>query len=101
MAVNVSEYVFALTVCRYLLIFNQRRSRNSDCSHPPWHELDFWVFIVVNVFPDRIFSLLSAILLLGNIRYKKKTYRDDCIDICNPEVLPTISELLEVTVVSE
>ncbi|XP_046714950.1 unconventional myosin-IXAb isoform X1 [Silurus meridionalis] len=44
----------------------------------------------------QIFSLLSAILLLGNIRYKKKTYRDDCIDICNPEVLPTISELLEV-----
>ncbi|XP_036432236.1 unconventional myosin-IXAb isoform X4 [Colossoma macropomum] len=44
----------------------------------------------------QIFSLLSAILLLGNIRYKKKTYRDDSIDICNPEVLPTISELLEV-----
>ncbi|XP_072528322.1 unconventional myosin-IXAb isoform X7 [Salminus brasiliensis] len=44
----------------------------------------------------QILSLLSAILLLGNIRYKKKTYRDDSIDICNPEVLPTISELLEV-----
>ncbi|CAL8359555.1 unnamed protein product [Lota lota] len=44
----------------------------------------------------QIFSLLSAILLLGNIRYKKKTYRDDSIDICNPEVLPTVSELLEV-----
>uniref|UniRef100_A0AAR2KB68 Myosin IXA n=1 Tax=Pygocentrus nattereri TaxID=42514 RepID=A0AAR2KB68_PYGNA len=44
----------------------------------------------------QIFSLLSAILLLGNIRYKKKAYRDDSIDICNPEVLPTISELLEV-----
>uniref|UniRef100_A0A672SN40 Unconventional myosin-IXa-like n=1 Tax=Sinocyclocheilus grahami TaxID=75366 RepID=A0A672SN40_SINGR len=44
----------------------------------------------------QIFSLLSAILLLGNIRYKKKTYRDDSIDICNPEVLPIISELLEV-----
>ncbi|XP_062849120.1 unconventional myosin-IXAb isoform X2 [Trichomycterus rosablanca] len=44
----------------------------------------------------QIFSLLSAILLLGNIRYKKKTYRDDSIDICNSEVLPTISELLEV-----
>ncbi|XP_043083433.1 unconventional myosin-IXAb isoform X3 [Puntigrus tetrazona] len=43
-----------------------------------------------------IFSLLSAILLLGNIRYKKKTYRDDSIDICNPEVLPVVSELLEV-----
>uniref|UniRef100_A0A8C2WXQ9 Myosin IXA n=1 Tax=Cyclopterus lumpus TaxID=8103 RepID=A0A8C2WXQ9_CYCLU len=44
----------------------------------------------------RIFSLLSAILHLGNIRYKKKTYRDDSIDICNPEVLPIVSELLEV-----
>ncbi|XP_076025935.1 unconventional myosin-IXAb-like isoform X2 [Genypterus blacodes] len=44
----------------------------------------------------QIFSLLSAILYLGNIRYKKKTYRDDSIDICNPEVLPTVSELLEV-----
>uniref|UniRef100_A0A8C4ZY13 Myosin IXA n=1 Tax=Gadus morhua TaxID=8049 RepID=A0A8C4ZY13_GADMO len=44
----------------------------------------------------QIFSLLSAILLLGNIRYKKKTYRDDSIDICNPEVLPIVSELLEV-----
>ena len=47
-------------------------------------------------FLRRIFSLLSAILLLGNIRYKKKTYRDDSIDICNPEVLPIVSELLEV-----
>ncbi|XP_041705844.2 unconventional myosin-IXAa [Coregonus clupeaformis] len=44
----------------------------------------------------QIFSLLSAILHLGNIRYKKKTYRDDSIDICNPEVLPTISDLLQV-----
>ncbi|XP_053127814.1 unconventional myosin-IXa isoform X2 [Hemicordylus capensis] len=44
----------------------------------------------------QIFSLLSAILHLGNICYKKKTYRDDSIDICNPEVLPTVSELLEV-----
>uniref|UniRef100_A0A8K9XR22 Myosin IXA n=1 Tax=Oncorhynchus mykiss TaxID=8022 RepID=A0A8K9XR22_ONCMY len=44
----------------------------------------------------QIFSLLSAILYLGNILYKKKTYRDDSIDICNPDVLPTISELLQV-----
>ncbi|KAM7102078.1 unconventional myosin-IXa isoform 8-T11 [Ciconia maguari] len=44
----------------------------------------------------QIFSLLSAILHLGNIRYKKKTYRDDSIDICNPEILPIVSELLEV-----
>uniref|UniRef100_A0A8C7TTW0 Uncharacterized protein n=1 Tax=Oncorhynchus mykiss TaxID=8022 RepID=A0A8C7TTW0_ONCMY len=44
----------------------------------------------------QIFSLLSAILHLGNIRYRKKSYRDDSIDICNPEVLPTVSELLEV-----
>ncbi|XP_078804583.1 unconventional myosin-IXAa isoform X6 [Oryzias latipes] len=44
----------------------------------------------------QIFSLLSAILHLGNIRYKKKAYRDDSVDICNPEVLPIVSELLEV-----
>ncbi|KAK2853741.1 hypothetical protein Q5P01_006402 [Channa striata] len=44
----------------------------------------------------QIFSLLSAILHLGNIRYKRKTYRDDSIDICNTEVLPVVSELLEV-----
>ncbi|XP_054900866.1 unconventional myosin-IXAa isoform X5 [Poeciliopsis prolifica] len=44
----------------------------------------------------QIFSLLSAILHLGNIRYKRKAYRDDSIDICNPEVLPVVSELLEV-----
>ncbi|XP_069021786.1 unconventional myosin-IXAa isoform X2 [Embiotoca jacksoni] len=44
----------------------------------------------------QIFSLLSAILHLGNIRYKRKTYRDDSIDICNPEMLPVVSELLEV-----
>uniref|UniRef100_A0AAR2K707 Myosin IXA n=1 Tax=Pygocentrus nattereri TaxID=42514 RepID=A0AAR2K707_PYGNA len=44
----------------------------------------------------QIFSLLSAILHLGNIRYKKKTYRDDSIDICNLDVLPIVSELLEV-----
>uniref|UniRef100_A0A8C4Z8G1 Myosin IXA n=1 Tax=Gadus morhua TaxID=8049 RepID=A0A8C4Z8G1_GADMO len=44
----------------------------------------------------QIFSLLSAILHLGNIRYKRKAYRDEAIDICNPEVLPIVSELLEV-----
>ena len=48
------------------------------------------------MFLFRIFSLLSAILHLGNIRYKRKTYRDDSIDICNLEVLPVVSELLEV-----
>uniref|UniRef100_A0A8C9SUU0 Myosin IXA n=1 Tax=Scleropages formosus TaxID=113540 RepID=A0A8C9SUU0_SCLFO len=60
-----------------------------------------WEKSVYDTFPfcfsiPRIFSLLSAILHLGNIRYKKKTYRDDSIDICNHEVLPTVSELLEV-----
>ncbi|XP_026175804.1 unconventional myosin-IXAa isoform X2 [Mastacembelus armatus] len=44
----------------------------------------------------QIFSLLSAILHLGNIRYKRKIYRDDSIDIANPEVLPVVSQLLEV-----
>ncbi|MEQ2180479.1 Unconventional myosin-IXAa, partial [Goodea atripinnis] len=33
----------------------------------------------------QIFSLLSAILHLGNIRYKRKTYRDDSIDISDGE----------------
>ncbi|OXB59358.1 hypothetical protein ASZ78_016099 [Callipepla squamata] len=47
----------------------------------------------------QIFSLLSAILHLGNIRYKKKTYRDDSIDICNPEILPIVSDLLEAVTV--
>nr|XP_060611564.1 unconventional myosin-IXa isoform X9 [Anolis sagrei ordinatus] len=54
---------------------------------------------MVGFFPKtrrQIFSLLSAILHLGNICYKKKTYRDDSIDICNPEILPIVSELLEV-----
>uniref|UniRef100_A0A671QS51 Unconventional myosin-IXa-like n=1 Tax=Sinocyclocheilus anshuiensis TaxID=1608454 RepID=A0A671QS51_9TELE len=51
---------------------------------------------MVGFLPATIFSLLSAILHLGNIRYKKKIYRDDSIDICNPEVLPVVSELLEV-----
>uniref|UniRef100_A0AAY5EBK6 Myosin IXA n=1 Tax=Electrophorus electricus TaxID=8005 RepID=A0AAY5EBK6_ELEEL len=41
-------------------------------------------------------NTLTPILHLGNIRYKKKTYRDDSIDICNPDVLPVVSELLEV-----
>ncbi|KAM4746861.1 unconventional myosin-IXa isoform 2-T2 [Rhinophrynus dorsalis] len=44
----------------------------------------------------QIVSLLSAILHLGNIQYKRKTYRDESIDISNPETLSTVSELLKV-----
>ncbi|XP_041442607.1 unconventional myosin-IXa isoform X4 [Xenopus laevis] len=44
----------------------------------------------------QIVSLLSAILHLGNIQYKRKTYRDESIDISNPETLSIVSELLKV-----
>ncbi|XP_053320976.1 unconventional myosin-IXa isoform X2 [Spea bombifrons] len=44
----------------------------------------------------QIVSLLSAILHLGNIQYKRKTYRDESIDISNPEALSIVSELLKV-----
>ncbi|KAM4678168.1 unconventional myosin-IXa isoform 2-T2 [Discoglossus pictus] len=44
----------------------------------------------------QIVSLLSAILHLGNIQYKRKTYRDESIDISNPETLNIVSVLLEV-----
>ncbi|CAH2273279.1 unconventional myosin-IXa isoform X1 [Pelobates cultripes] len=44
----------------------------------------------------QIVSLLSAILHLGNIQYKRKTYRDEYIDISNPEALSIVSELLKV-----
>ncbi|XP_018111097.1 unconventional myosin-IXa isoform X3 [Xenopus laevis] len=44
----------------------------------------------------QIVSLLSAILHLGNIQYKRKTYRDESIDISNPETLNIVSELLKV-----
>ncbi|KAG7468282.1 hypothetical protein MATL_G00141370 [Megalops atlanticus] len=43
----------------------------------------------------QVFSLLSAILHMGNIRYKRKN-REDSVDICNPELLPTVSVLLQV-----
>ncbi|XP_056428770.1 unconventional myosin-IXa isoform X2 [Hyla sarda] len=44
----------------------------------------------------QIVSLLSAILHLGNIQYKRKTYRDESIDISNPETLRIVSDLLKV-----
>uniref|UniRef100_A0A4X2LHG7 Myosin IXA n=1 Tax=Vombatus ursinus TaxID=29139 RepID=A0A4X2LHG7_VOMUR len=78
---------------------------NQDCSTADGEDLkhDFerlqLAMEMVGFLPKtrrQIFSLLSAILHLGNICYKKKTYRDDSIDICNPEVLPIVSELLEV-----
>lgn len=46
----------------------------------------------------RIFSVLSAILYLGNVTYKtKSTGRDEGLDVGPPEVLATLSELLKVT----
>ncbi|XP_075713831.1 unconventional myosin-IXa isoform X2 [Rhinoderma darwinii] len=44
----------------------------------------------------QIVSLLSAILHLGNIQYKRKTYRDESIDISNPDTLRVVSDLLKV-----
>ncbi|XP_075467349.1 unconventional myosin-IXb isoform X3 [Ascaphus truei] len=45
----------------------------------------------------QIFSVLSAILYLGNVTYKKKTSgRDEGLDVGPPEVLDTLSQLLQV-----
>lgn len=48
----------------------------------------------------RIFSVLSAILYLGNVTYRRKsTGRDEGLDVGPPEVLATLSDLLKVTYV--
>ncbi|PIO24944.1 hypothetical protein AB205_0164380, partial [Aquarana catesbeiana] len=45
----------------------------------------------------RIFSVLSAILYLGNVTYKKKaTGRDEGLDVGPPEVLDSLSQLIQV-----
>uniref|UniRef100_A0A8D2QKM6 Myosin IXB n=1 Tax=Zonotrichia albicollis TaxID=44394 RepID=A0A8D2QKM6_ZONAL len=45
----------------------------------------------------QIFSILSAILYLGNVSYKKKaTGRDEGLDVGPPEVLDILSQLLKV-----
>lgn len=45
----------------------------------------------------RIFSVLSAILYLGNITYKKRaTGRDEGLEVGPSEVLDTLSQLLKV-----
>lgn len=45
----------------------------------------------------RIFSVLSAILYLGNVTYKKRaTGRDEGLEVGPPEVLDTLSQLLKV-----
>ncbi|XP_063311506.1 unconventional myosin-IXb isoform X4 [Pelobates fuscus] len=45
----------------------------------------------------QIFSVLSAILYLGNVTYKKKASgRDEGLDVGPPEVLDTLSQLLQV-----
>lgn len=49
----------------------------------------------------RIFSVLSAILYLGNVTYRKKaTGRDEGLEVGPPEVLDTLSQLLKVPPVS-
>ncbi|XP_034053216.1 unconventional myosin-IXb-like, partial [Gymnodraco acuticeps] len=46
----------------------------------------------------QIFSVLSAILYLGNVTYRRKsTGRDEGLDVGPPEVLATLSDLLMVT----
>ena len=45
----------------------------------------------------RIFSILSAILYLGNITYRKRaTGRDEGLEVGPPEALDTLSQLLKV-----
>lgn len=45
----------------------------------------------------QIFSVLSAILYLGNVTYKKKaTGRDEGLDVGPPEVLDSLSQLIQV-----
>lgn len=45
----------------------------------------------------RIFSVLSAILYLGNVTYRKRaTGRDEGLEVGPPEVLDTLSQLLKV-----
>lgn len=45
----------------------------------------------------RIFSVLSAILYLGNVTYRRKSSgRDEGLDVGPPEVLATLSDLLKV-----
>lgn len=49
------------------------------------------------LFSPRIFSVLSAILYLGNVTYKKRaTGRDEGLEVGPPEVLDTLSQLLKV-----
>lgn len=46
----------------------------------------------------RIFSVLSAILYLGNVTYEiKSSGRDEGLEVGPPEVLATLSDLLKVT----
>lgn len=50
------------------------------------------------LFSPRIFSVLSAILYLGNVTYKKRaTGRDEGLEVGPPKVLDTLSQLLKVT----
>lgn len=56
---------------------------------------------ILSFFPTfffyRIFSVLSAILYLGNVSYQKKSSgRDEGLEVGPPEVLNTLSELLKV-----
>lgn len=47
---------------------------------------------------SRIFSVLSAILYLGNVTYKKRAAgRDEGLEVGPPEVLDILSQLLKVS----
>lgn len=59
--------------------------------------LFFALLNTANISP-RIFSVLSAILYLGNVTYKSKSSgRDEGLEVGPPEVLATLSDLLKVT----
>lgn len=61
------------------------------CVSAPYLSLMLWISL-------RIFSVLSAILYLGNVTYKSKsTGRDEGLEVGPPEVLATLSDLLKVT----
>lgn len=60
----------------------------------------FFFFALLNakIVSLRIFSVLSAILYLGNVTYKSKSSgRDEGLEVGPPEVLATLSDLLKVT----
>lgn len=60
--------------------------------------LFFFALLNAEIVSLRIFSVLSAILYLGNVTYKSKSSgRDEGLEVGPPEVLATLSDLLKVT----